>query len=87
LDEDLSRLTGIAPGHYVLLAVADTGSGMSEEIQAHLFEPFFTTKSNRAGLGLSTVHNIVQQSDGHIVVDSKPNIGTTFQIYLPRVET
>jgi PAS domain S-box-containing protein len=80
-----SQLRGIAPGHYVLLAVADTGKGMSEEVRAHLFEPFFTTKNARAGLGLAAAYGIVQQSNGHIVVDTAPDMGTMFQIYLPMV--
>jgi len=87
LDESVvSRLSGVAPGHYVLLGVADTGVGMSQEAQAHLFEPFFSTKGSRSGLGLSSVYGIVQQSGGHIVVDTQLGIGTMFQIYLPRVE-
>ena len=69
----------------MLLAVADTGVGMSQEVQAHLFEPFFSTKGNGSGLGLSSVYGIVQQSGGHIVVDTQPGMGTMFQIYLPRV--
>jgi two-component system cell cycle sensor histidine kinase/response regulator CckA len=85
-DSVVSRLSGVAPGHYVLLAVADTGVGMSQEVQAHLFEPFFSTKSSGSGLGLSSVYGIVQQSGGHIVVDTQLGIGTMVQIYLPKVE-
>jgi two-component system cell cycle sensor histidine kinase/response regulator CckA len=85
LDESVvSRLSGVAPGHYVLLAVADTGVGMSQEVQSHLFEPFFSTKRTGSGLGLSSVYGIVQQSGGHIVVDTQRGIGTMFQIYLPQ---
>jgi two-component system cell cycle sensor histidine kinase/response regulator CckA len=80
----ISRLSGVAPGHYVLLAIADTGVGMSQEVQAHLFEPFFSTKRTGSGLGLSSVYGIVQQSGGHIVVDTQRGIGTMFQIYLPQ---
>jgi two-component system, cell cycle sensor histidine kinase and response regulator CckA len=80
------KLAGIAPGRYVQLIVADTGIGMSEEVQAHLFEPFFTTKEPHkgTGLGLSTVYGIVQQIHGHIVVETMENKGTTFEMLLPR---
>src|SRR5512138_807411 len=87
LDEDYAeQYEEVTPGEYVLLAVTDTGTGMPHEITERVFEPFFTTKEvgQGSGLGLSMVYGFVEQSGGHVSIDSHVDQGTCVQLYLPR---
>ncbi|TET51545.1 MAG: PAS domain S-box protein, partial [Anaerolineales bacterium] len=85
--EKAAPLPEMEPGKWVVLSVADTGTGIAPDLLPHIFEPFFTTKAPLgSGLGLSQVHGIVAQHDGHISVDSRPGEGATFTIYFPAAD-
>ncbi len=87
-DEDAKKLAGAIPGRYVCVSVSDTGCGMTDEVKQHIFEPFFTTKpeGEGTGMGLATVHGIVENHGGFVEVHSELNSGSVFSVHLPLAE-
>src|SRR5438034_433807 len=88
-EEETASPVEAQSGHFVELSVSDTGVGMTPEVQAHLFEPFFTTKKlgQGAGMGLAMVYGIVKAHKGWVSVQSTPDQGSTFRLYLPALES
>ncbi len=87
-ENNLPNKPEISKGNYIVLSISDTGIGIDKKAQSQIFEPFFTTKEKGkgTGLGLSTIYGIVKQSNGYIYLESEPNRGSTFMVYLPSVE-
>ena len=87
-EADTLRHPGMQPDNYVMLAVSDTGTGMTPQVVEHAFEPFFTTKETGrgSGLGLSMIYGFVKQSEGYVEIDSHEGLGTTVRLYLPALE-